>query len=141
MKSPSHTKPLIYFGCALSNAPKTFIEDIDYIRDSITPFGDVLRFLGLHHPNVGDAFQFDLNCVRRSDIVVGDLTHPSLGLGMELGVAIENRKPIIMLANDKIAPERLLMWGSWDPLHFKLRYKTREEAVRFVIAKILEQFP
>lgn len=141
MKELSNTKPLIYLGCALTNAPKTFLDDIDYLRGQIAPYGEMLHFLGLHHPSIGDAFQFDLNCVRRCDILIGDLTYPSLGLGMELGVAIENHKPIISLANDKLAAERLLMWGHWDPLHFKLRYKTREEAAQFVITKIQELFP
>lgn len=134
-------KPLIYLGCALSNAPKSFLEDIDYIREQISPYGDVLHYLGLHHPSVGDAFQFDLNCVRRCDLMIGDLTYPSLGLGMELGVAVENRKPIITIANDKIAPQRLLMWGYWDPLYFKARYKNRVEAAEYIVAKIKELFP
>lgn len=138
MNNQPHTKPLIYLGCALSNAPKDFIEDVEYLRQQISHYGEVFRFLGLQHPNVGDAYQFDLNCVRRCDILVGDLTYPSLGLGMELGVAIQTGKPIIMLANDKLAPERLLTWGSWDPLHFKLRYETSQQAAEFVISKIRE---
>jgi nucleoside 2-deoxyribosyltransferase len=101
----------------------------------------MLRFLGLKHPSISDAYQWDINCVRRCDVLVADLTHPSLGLGMELGVAIESRKPIIMLANDQLALPRLLAWGSWDPLHFKLRYQTREEAAEFAIARIRELFP
>jgi hypothetical protein len=134
-------KPLIYLGCALTNAPKDFLEYIKYLREQISPYGEVLDFLGLHHPSVGDAFQFDLNCVRRCDLMIGDLTYPSLGLGMELGVAVENRKPIITIANDKLAAERLLMWGYWDPLCFKLRYKSPEEAADFIVAKIIELFP
>ena len=140
MQQPKPSKPLVYFGCALSHAPASFLEDIAYIKRRLAPYAELLNFLGLHHPNVGDAFQYDLNCVRRCDLIIGDLTHPSLGLGMELGIAIENRKPMIMLANDKLAAERLLMWGSWDPLHFKLRYKSRKQAADFAIAKIKELF-
>ena len=133
--------PLIYLGCALTHAPHEFVETIEYLRAAITPHGNVLRFLGLHHPSVGDAFQYDLNSVRRCDLMIANVTYPSLGLGMELGTAIENRKPIISLADDKLAPERLLMWGYWDPLHFRLRYKTKEEAALFLVEKINELFP
>jgi hypothetical protein len=133
-------KPLVYLGCALTNSPQSFKDDIEYIRAAIEPHAEVLKFLGLDHPSVGDAFQYDLNCVRRCDLLVGDLTYPSLGLGMELGVAIETRKPIIMLANDKLAAERLLMWGYWDPRVLKLRYKTRKQAADFIVATIKQLF-
>lgn len=141
MKTLSTPKPLVYLGCALTHAPETFLNDITYIRQQLDPYADVLDFLGLHHPNIGDAFQYDINCVRRADLLVANMTYPSLGLGMEFGVAVETRKPIVTLADDKIAPERLLAWGYWDPLHFKLRYKTPDEAAQFVIAKIQELFP
>lgn len=137
----TYKKPLIYLGCALTNAPKTFLKDIDYLRHKIQPHGEVLHYLGLHHPNVGDAFQYDVNCVRRCDVFIGNATFPSLGLGLETGVALENHKPIITLADDRLAAERLLIWGYWDPLHFKLRYKTIEEAADFVIARLNELFP
>ena len=134
-------KPLIYLGCALTNAPRSFLDDIDQLRASILPYANVLHYLGLHHPSVGDAFQYDINCVRRCDLFIGNATLPSLGLGIETGVAIENHKPIISLADDKLAAERLLIWGYWDPLHYRLRYKSIDEAAAFVIEIINELFP
>jgi nucleoside 2-deoxyribosyltransferase len=141
MKQMKQSKPLVYLSCALSHGPKDFLEDIAYLREQIQPYAEVLDFLGLHHPNVGDAFQYDVNSVRRCDVLIANATYPSIGLGLEFGVAHENRKPIITIVDDKLAPARLLIWGYWDPLHFRLRYKTREEAATFVIGKIQELFP
>lgn len=137
----SGRKPLVYLACALSHAPKEFLTDIEFLRSQLLPHAEVLDFLGLHHPSIGDAFQYDLNCVRRCDLFIANITHPSLGVGLEFGVAVENRKPIITLADDNIALDRLLMFGYWDPLHFKLRYKSIDEAARFVNARLAELFP
>lgn len=132
-------KPLVYLGCALSNSPQSFKDQIEYVRMCIEDYATVLKFLGLK-PNISEAFQWDMNCVRRCDLMVADLTYPSIGLGAEFGVALEHRKPIITLADDAVALERQLAYGYWDPLHFSLRYKTKEEAAEFVIAKIQELF-
>jgi hypothetical protein len=136
----NHQKPRVYLACVLSHAPKAFLEDYSYIRQHILPYVEVLDFLGLKPP-IGDCFQYDINCVRRCDLLIANVTYPSIGVGMEFGIAYESRKPIISLADDRLAPERLLAWGYLDPLHFKLRYKTREEAASFVISKVLELFP
>ena len=135
------TKPLVYLGCALSNSPQDFKDQVEHLRGEIEPYATVLKFLGLKHPSLSDAFLWDLNCVRRCDLMVADMTYPSIGLGLEFGVALENRKPIIAIADDKLAPERILPFGYWDPLFFKFRYRSTEDAVQFVIAKIKQLFP
>lgn len=140
MPDTSRRKPLVYLGCALTHAPGEFLEDISYLRQAISPYVEWLTFLGLNHPSLSDAFQYDLNCVRRCDLLIANMTYPSLGLGMEYGVAVETRKPIISLADDHLAAPRLLAWGYWDPLHFKLRYETREEAATFCINTIHKLF-
>jgi hypothetical protein len=134
-------RPLVYLSCALTHAPTDFLDDINYLRTRIEQYATVLEFLGLNHPSVDEAFQWDTNCARRCDVVVANVTYPSIGLGLEFGVALENKKPFITIADDQKAVERILPWGYWDPLHFKLRYKTREEAADFVIDKLHQLFP
>ena len=140
MKIAFGKKPMVYLGCALSNSPQSFKDQIEYLRGRIEACATVLKFLGLQ-PHISEAFQWDMNCVRRCDLLVADVTYPSMGLGAEFGVALEHRKPIITLANDALALERQLAYGYLDPLHFTLRYKTKEEAAEFVIAIIKELFP
>jgi hypothetical protein len=141
MMIPAYSKkPLVYLGCALSNSPQSYKDQIEYMRGRIEEHATVLKFLGLK-PHISEAFQWDINCVRRCDLLVADITYPSIGLGAEFGVALEHRKPIITLADDALALERQLAYGYLDPLHFTLRYKTKEEAAEFVIGKIKELFP
>lgn len=131
----------VYFGCALSHAPKEFIRDIEKIKKALRKKVEVLEFLGLEHPSISDAYQYDTNCVRRCDIVVANITYPSLGLGMEMGIAIENKKPLITIIDDKTKTTRFLIGGYIDPHHFSMRYKTTAQAVRFIVEKLQYLFP
>jgi len=39
----------------------------------------------------------DMELLKEADIVVAEVTTPSLGVGYEIGVAVENKKPILCL--------------------------------------------
>lgn len=139
MRKKLKRKPTVYLGCALTHAPKLFLKDIEYLRREISPYVTVLDFLGLHHPSAGEVFQYDTNCVRRCDLFIANVTYPSLGLGVEFGVAVEHRKPIITIAEEKAIVSRFV-FGYNDPYHYSLRYKDIKQASRFVIKKIKELF-
>ncbi len=140
MRKRTKKKPTIYLGCALTLAPKSFLKDIEYLREEIGKHAIVLDFLGLHHPSAGEVFQYDTNCVRRCDLFVANVTHPSLGLGVEFGVAVEQRKPIITVAEEGATVSRFV-FGYGDPYHYSLRYKNIKQAARFITKKIKELFP
>ena len=44
----------------------------------------------------------DMNWLLESDIIVAEVTNPSLGVGYEIGRAIENNKKVICLYNKKM---------------------------------------
>lgn len=131
----------VYFGCALSHAPKEFIRDIEKIKKALRKRVEVFDFLGLEHPSISDAYQYDTNCVRRCDVIIANITYPSLGLGMEMGVALENKKPMITIIDDKTKTTRFLISGYVDPYHFSIRYKTISQAVSFIEKKLQYLFP
>lgn len=39
----------------------------------------------------------DIELLKEADIVVAEVTIPSLGVGYEIGVAVENKKPVLCL--------------------------------------------
>lgn len=41
---------------------------------------------------------YDLNCVKKASLLVADLTNKSTGVGIELGIALEHSKSVILLA-------------------------------------------
>lgn len=133
-------KPTVYVACALTLAPKSFVKDIEKLKKRLKPYAEVFDFLGLGHPDVGQVFQHDLNCVRRCDLVIANITYPSLGMGVEFGVAVENRKPIITLVEENAKVSRFV-FGYADPYHYQLKYKNMNQASRFVIKTIKELFP
>lgn len=133
-------KPKVYIGCALTLAPNDFVKDIEKFKKKLRPYAEIFDFLGLQPPDAGQVFQHDTNCVRRCDLMIANVTYPSIGLGLELGVAVENRKPLITLAQKNIKVSRLI-FGYADPYHYSFKYKNMNEATRFVIKKIKELFP
>lgn len=133
-------KPVIYVGCALTHAPQAFKADIDLFKDKLRPYAKVLDFLGQAHPNVEEVFETDISYVRKCDLMIANVTHPSIGLGVEFGVAVENKKPIITLAY-KDAQVSRFVYGYNYPLHFSYRYSTFEDAAEYVLKKLSELFP
>lgn len=130
----------IYFGCALTNAPKEFTQDIEKLKKLLKKKVEIFDFAGLTPP-IGEVYQHDTNMVRRCDVMVANITYPSLGLGMEMGIAIENKKPLITLVDDKSKTTRFLISGYVDPYHFSLRYKNISQAAIFALKKLKYLFP
>lgn len=49
-----------------------------------------------------EAHNFDLRLLLEADVVIAEITNPSLGVGYEIGRAIERRKPVLGLYNKKV---------------------------------------
>ena len=76
----------------------------------------------------------DLQWVRESDVVVADVTVPSLGVGYEIGKAIEMGKPVLCLFNTSLNYTlSAMIAGSDEVLNYS--YKNPEE-----LGRILDQF-
>jgi len=98
------TGKVIFLGCVASQVYRTTIRKIQ-----LRLLGEYGRVLTEH---LGDDEQIsrkdslmsdreihdrDLEWILESDLVVAEVTVPSLGVGYEIGRAIENRKPILCL--------------------------------------------
>lgn len=133
-------RPTVYVAAALSHAPGSFRDDIIAFRDRLRPYVEVLDFLGLEAPSAQEAFEWDIKCVRDCDVLVADVSYPSIGAGVEFGVAYSLRKPIITLAAADAAASRFV-FGYVSPLHFSCRYTSREEAAEFVLSTLRQLYP
>jgi len=47
------------------------------------------------------AHDFDFKLLSKADVVIAEITNPSLGVGYEIGRAIERKKPVLGLYNKK----------------------------------------
>jgi nucleoside 2-deoxyribosyltransferase len=107
----------IYVGCALAHAPEDFKSTIYAFKELLATYQhiEVLDFIdaSLAKPQ-GQSLESYIyfhdihNCVQRADIMIADITYPSLGLGWEMGVAVEKCGiPVIMCAREEAFVSRL----------------------------------
>ncbi len=72
-----------------------------------------------------EIFARDVHWIDASDLVVAEVTTPSLGVGYELGRAEARGIPVIALF-DETSPRRLSAMVSGNPHHIVIRYTTPE---------------
>jgi hypothetical protein len=118
----------LYIGCSLTHAPEEFKKEIENIKNVLRKEHEVMDFVGLVAGTPNDVYQWDIHrCVATCDVFIAVCDFPSLGLGYELGVAIEKlHKPTLALARKDAKISRLVL-GVGEPHYRFARYKTTEE--------------
>ncbi len=114
----------IYVGCSLIHAPEEFREMVEKLKEELRKQYDILEFVGLGIGSPKDVYDRDIHtCMVQCDIFVAICDFPSLGLGYELGVAVENlQKPTLALAHEDTKVSRLIL-GINAPHYIFMRYK------------------
>ena len=130
----------VYVGCSLTHSSEEFKQSIADFKDQLRPHVEILDFLGLGAPSAKEAFEWDIACVKRCDLLITNITYPSIGSGVEWGVAYSLKKPIITIAQKDIKVSRFV-FGYEDATHFTLRYNTNEDAIPFILEKMEYLFP
>jgi 2'-deoxynucleoside 5'-phosphate N-hydrolase len=75
------------------------------------------------NPSLVNVFERDKNGVESSDILVADVTEPSIGVGMEIMAAYKAGRRIILVARRGKVTSRMLMHMEKETLE----YETEEE--------------
>jgi 2'-deoxynucleoside 5'-phosphate N-hydrolase len=76
------------------------------------------------NPSLVNVFERDKNAVEASDILVADITEPSVGVGMEIMAAYKAGRRIILVAKRGKVASRMLMHMEQKET---LEYETEEE--------------
>jgi nucleoside 2-deoxyribosyltransferase len=84
-----------------------------------------LSALGEQGPSDVYIYERDMNWLNESDIVVAEVTNPSLGVGYEIG-QMEGKKPILCLFREQDEKRLSAMIGGNTQLHVQ-KYKTIED--------------
>lgn len=121
----------LYVGCALTEAPPEFRDDIVQLKEVLKKDYDVLEFLGLTAGTAEDVFQRDINeNVANCDLllIVGD--HASWGAAIELtfGTAI-HKKPVLFVRKNRKLTRIIPGMASFFP---NLRYEFYDDLLRDV---------
>jgi len=102
----------VYVGCAMFNAPSEYLLEIAEIKEAIKEglACEVLEFLPLGTGTPEEVYTNDIHqMVEACDIMIAEVSFPSLGLGWELGTMVEKlRKPVIMCAKKGAKVSRLV---------------------------------
>jgi hypothetical protein len=118
----------LYVGCSLTHASEEFKQRIDNLKDALRKDFEVLNFLGLVEGTPQDVYQWDIhNCVASCDLFLAVCDFPSLGLGYEMGTAVEKlSKPTLAVAQEESKVGRFFL-GIQQPHYSFMRYKNIED--------------
>ena len=131
----------IYFAGSIRGGVENaslFKEIVKYLRK----YGDVIggehadETLASLQNNIDDKFIFDRDSKRlnEADLLVAEVTTPSLGVGYEIGRFVEQDKKILTLFNDSTG-KKLSALINGSPLIVNKAYKNLED-----IKKIIDKF-
>ncbi len=103
----------IYVGCALSQAPEEFREDVETLKKNLRKEGfEVLDFAwvnGAPNDKVENIYEYDMKNVSDCTVFVVIADFPSIGLGMEIERAYSEGKIILAFAYRERRITRMLV--------------------------------
>lgn len=137
----------VYISGSITHMPSELLDIYEKIADVVRKFGVDAYIPHIQTPkNVNstidriknsadsdgfhkDIFHNDTSKVENSKLVIAEVSNPSIGVGIELGVAFKTGKPIIFLAqeNSKVTP--LILGAVQSGLAKMIRYSNEEDAL------------
>ncbi len=131
----------LYIGCSLTQAPEEFKKRVADLKESLKADYTVLEFVGLTAGTAKEVYEWDIHeCVEKCDVFIALCDYPSIGLGYELGVAIEKRNiPTLALAHADAKITRLIQ-GIERPTYEFTHYSDFSE-IPELIKKFLLKVP
>jgi len=127
----------IYVGCSLTHAPSEFKADITTLKTLLNVTYDTTEFLGLVKGTPEDVYAWDIHtCLAECDLFLAVCDYPAIGLGYELGTAIEAwHKPVLAVAHTNAHVSRLVL-GINAPNYSFERYNEITDIPRLVQQKL-----
>lgn len=100
----------LYVGCALSEAPPEFREEVESLKAALDKDYEVLRFLGLVAGTPRDVYQKDIiENVGTCDLMLAVCDYPSTGMGVEIAIAAVARgAPVLAVAHEGKSITRII---------------------------------
>lgn len=127
----------LYVGCALTHASEEFKNNVEELKGRLKEVCNVLEFVGLVVGMPRDVYHHDINnCVRKCDLFVGICDQPSIGLGYELAVQVEDRKmPALAVASFESKVTRLVLGIDRENFEFR-SYKDFDDLYKIIVNKL-----
>jgi 2'-deoxynucleoside 5'-phosphate N-hydrolase len=112
----SKNKKVVFFAAASpKRVPKSQVEIYHKIIDAVKKQGNEISLDWLDtrkHKKLSDAeiYNMSMNFLKKSDLLLSEVSYPSIGIGEQIAFAIQKKIPVICLYNRKIEdnPSKLL---------------------------------
>jgi hypothetical protein len=136
----SAEKKKLYVGCGLTLASQEFKDHVEVLKSELRRDWDVLEFLGLVAGTAADVYQRDIiENVGSCDAFVAIADEPSIGLGYELAIAVEqHQKPVLATAHVNSKVTRMLLGAA--EIHPNMAFEPYEDMIADVPGLIRMQF-
>ena len=140
-------KKKLYIGCALTNLPDdlrgSLLGMISEIKKELSKTFDILEFAGVDDLKTNtpmtpeQVYIFDIDdCLKKADYFLAICDFPAIGLGYELGTAVEQMGiPVLAVAHKDAKVSRSIVGINRPNFHF-IRYVLPDEITK----KALEIF-
>lgn len=113
--------------------------NVDELQKSLREFGEILSEKFDYSMDVSrdrQIFDHDLKMLQSADVVIAEVSNPSLGVGYELGVSLMLGKPALCLAQKGVVVSAMI---TGNPLFSVKHYETIAEAKSHVSAFMRER--
>lgn len=131
----------VYIGCALTQAPKEFLDFIFGLREKIKTLGfEILEFAWITGPREDvNVYDFDVKNVDGADYFFAFCDYPSIGLGIEIERAMNTKTPTFAFHKkgtniSKIVSDSLISNGMNKPFE----YESEEDVLNIIKKEILQ---
>ena len=106
----TNRKKSLYVGCALTQASDEFKGKVEYLKDDLRGYYNVMDFVGDKPASPGKVYQQDIEeCVVKCDVMLAIADYPSIGLGWEMATAASLRTPTLAVAQIGRVVTRLML--------------------------------
>jgi hypothetical protein len=133
----------IYVGCSLTNAPESFDVEVEALKGQLRQAGhEVLEFFGRSPGDPRDVYKTDIHDrVAKCEMSLAVCDWPSIGLGWELGTAVEKyRKPTLAVAKRTSVVTRFVFGAECElNLNFQFRRYDDMSEIVLMVASFLEE--
>lgn len=126
----------LYVGCSFRNAPQTFKDSVEDLKEKLEKNFEVVRFLG-DKGTAQEVFRYDIDCVISSDAMLAVCDLPSLGLGFEIATALAHDKRVLGVAHIDADVSRMIL-GIDDPNFAFGRYSNLDEVTTIAQKHLLD---
>lgn len=119
----------IYLANSLTHAPEAFKTEMEILKRRLKEQYEVLEYFGLAAGEPAEIYSHDMKQVNACDLVLAEVSYPSLGVGFEIATALDLGKRVLAAAKHEAKVGRIIV-GISRPNFTFIRYSSADEILK-----------